>query len=240
MKKILFAALLVAMSTFSTFIAKAAPQDELERLIMEETEKFPDYSEQPSRQEEAEIKIKSNNDVAEIGVETNQLRFTTKGKTHIFRIATARRGDSTENIPYGKVFKISRIIFNPSYTPTEETKKEYFEKHRGRKKLKDVYFPGENGNALGFVKFYLYNENGKISSLGGHTTDSPNSIGKRVSHGCFRFSDKDGETFATLILLEDGYTIEEIREIIKQAKMHRHKSISIKVKNGPTAIYRRK
>lgn len=252
MKKIFSAISLGLICAFSTSTAFTSPKNDLENLVLATLEENSvssgnktAFSEQKSvssiLSKTESVAIPDNTDLIEIGVETNQLRFirqtSSKPKTLKFKIATAKRGESTESTPFGQVFKVKLIVFNPAYAPTLETRREYFKKHR--KKMKKLFLPGEKGNALGFVKFYFYDSDGKLSSFGGHTTDNPKSIGKRASHGCFRFEDKDGERLALLILIKDGHTEKEAGEIIRKAKMNHSASLPIKLKDGPSAVYMR-
>jgi hypothetical protein len=190
----------------------------------------------------------------EIGVETNELRFFHQSNDSLvvsrFSIGTARLGKATERLPYGKTFRVSMLILLPAYSPTEETRGEYFKKHK--RQMKKFFLPGEKGNALGLLKLYFYNENGSVSTLGMHTSNDPRSIGKRVSHGCVRLSDKDAKEIATAILIHDGCTpgeaakiiqqTEETRSLLAAGKIKSSWSLSkiIKIRNGPKVVYLRK
>ncbi len=191
----------------------------------------------------------------EIGVETSELRFFRQINgvltVSTYSVGTARLGKSTERLPYGKIFRIGRLILLPAYSPTEETRREYSKRHN--RSMKKFFLPGERGNALGLLKLYFYNENGSISTLGMHTSDNPSSIKKkRVSHGCVRLFDNDAKEIAIIFLTRTGYTLKEATEIIQQAeetkkllatgklKSSWNLSKIITISDGPEVVYLRK
>lgn len=146
-----------------------------------------------------------------------------------FAAATASRR-SEKSIPYKKVGHIWKIVLNPPWSPTENIQKEEIKK-RG-KKLPKVIPPGK-GNPLGIVKFYILFD-GSNSNLGVHNTNSPNSIGKRVSHGCTRLSKDDATELARLLLKQNGFDPDDLFE---QATKNPKKSIVVELSDRPDIVH---
>jgi len=176
----------------------------------------------------------------EVGVKSREVRiFESQSDEEYwpYRAATASSKNSMK-LPFGRKGVIHKIVLNPEYRPTADTKKEALEKGR---KLKDYYPPNSKGNPLGKLKMFMGFRNALFglynSSLGIHTTTSPNSIGKRVSHGCTRLKDANAFEIARIILKQDGKSDEEISALFKKAKENPRKSIFLKVTNGPEVIY---
>lgn len=145
---------------------------------------------------------------------------------------TATKGKNTETLPFGAVAKVTSIVFNPYYYPTNDTKKEYFKKYG--KQMPKVYPPGKN-NPLGMVKLYL-SFNGIPSTLGIHDTDNQKSVGKNVSHGCVRLKKMTALELATLILDQNGY---EAKNLVIEALNNPKKTIKQKIIDGPEVIFER-
>lgn len=150
----------------------------------------------------------------------------------IYSAATASPKNA-KDLPYDKVGSIWAVSLNPSWTVPESIIRE--ETAKGRK-IKKFYAPGEKGNSLGKVKLFI--KYGKWnSSLGIHGTNSPRSIGKRVSHGCNRLSEENIFELAEIILTQSGASAEDL---LQKAAANPRKNILIKITDGPTVIYRQK
>jgi lipoprotein-anchoring transpeptidase ErfK/SrfK len=176
----------------------------------------------------------------EVGVKSREVRVlenSADDKYWPYRAATASPKNSI-GLPFGRKGVIHKIVLNPDFHPTDAMKKEARDKGR---KLKDYYPPNSKGNPLGKLKMFIGFHNARSelynSSLGIHTTTSPNSIGKRVSHGCTRQGDADAFEIARVILKQDGRSDEEISALFERAKKNPKKSITIKVANGPEVVY---
>ena len=148
----------------------------------------------------------------EIGVQAKQMRVYGKTFSNDEAMVVINAGTATtkwaKGIPYDIEGEIGHIAFNPSWTPTADMQKD--QRKKGRRPLKSE-LPGSKNNPLGWLKFYFY-YNGRNSNYGAHTTDKPNSVGKRVSHGCNRMSDEDAEWMARIILHQNGYDPDKLFE----------------------------
>lgn len=173
----------------------------------------------------------------EIGVQTKQMRiygrtFSNDEITVVINAGTATT-KWAKGIPYDIEGEIGHITFNPPWKPTADMQKD--QKKKRRKPLK-AELPGSKNNPLGWLKFYFY-YNGHNSNYGAHTTDKPNSVGKRVSHGCNRMSDNDALWMAKIILHQNGYDPDEI---FKWAKNNTKKTKRFSLINRPKVIYMKK
>lgn len=170
----------------------------------------------------------------EIGVKTCQIRAYDKNNDLIgtYPAGTAAKNKS-KGLPYeieGEGFK---IIFNPSYKPTKNTRDEYYKKHK--KRMKHFYPPGPN-NPLGFAKLFIKGLGD--DSLGIHNTDHESSVGKRVSHGCVRMKSDDLEIVLKNILLQNGYSEEGVDKLFAKAMTNRRKTLPpIFLKVRPKVVY---
>jgi len=170
-------------------------------------------------------------DRIEILVQSAKLRISQNNPTikKTYVAATASR-NSEKCIPYEKVGYIWKIVLNPPWSPTENMQQEEIKK-RG-KKLPRVIPPGK-GNPLGIVKFYILFD-GSNSNLGVHNTNAPNSIGKRVSHGCTRLSKDNAVELARLLLKQNGFDADSLFE---QATKNPRKSITIELSDRPAIAH---
>ncbi len=84
--------------------------------------------------------------------------------------------------------RVVKIIENPWWYPTPNIQKEYFKKKKIF--LPHAIPPGDPRNAMGKVKFLLYFENFS-RPIRIHGTNDPNSIGRKVTHGCIRLRNED-------------------------------------------------
>lgn len=107
-----------------------------------------------------------------------------------FRVATAKKGTP---FPKGAGY-VTRIDFNPWWYPTSNMKRKAAAKG---KRLAPVP-PGSRRNPMGAIKIHLsHQNNGGAYRI--HGTNKPNQIGKRVSLGCIRMFNNDGEKLAKMI-----------------------------------------
>jgi len=105
-------------------------------------------------------------------------------------------GPKQSYYPLPLIGEIQNIIFNPSWIPTEKTKKEYFEKNN--KELPDKILSGDKRNAMGKVKIIINFENFS-DPIRIHGTNKPKSIGRKESRGCIRMRNVDALEMAKLI-----------------------------------------
>ena len=113
---------------------------------------------------------------AEIDIDSHNHNLTYHndfGSTENYEIAVGRRGTNVHG-----VFVVERKALHPSWTPTPNMLK-------GRTAY--TVPPGKN-NPLGIAKLYL---SGPEKYIGIHGTNDERSIGKDVSHGCFRLHKSD-------------------------------------------------
>lgn len=99
--------------------------------------------------------------------------------------------------PLPKIGEVKRVVFNPTWRPTENIKNNY--RKRYNIELPDVVPPGHPLNALGTAALYLAFDN-QESIYHIHGTNDPKSIGKYVSSGCIRMYNEDVEKLAQIIL----------------------------------------
>ncbi|MGB9847889.1 MAG: L,D-transpeptidase [Minisyncoccia bacterium] len=99
--------------------------------------------------------------------------------------------------PLPKIGEISRVVFNPTWHPTENIKANYLKKYKVI--LPDVIPPGHPLNAMGAAALYL-EFNGRESIYRIHGTNAPSSIGKYASSGCIRMLNNDIEKLASEVL----------------------------------------
>jgi len=147
----------------------------------------------------------------------------------IIPAATASPKNAT-CIPYGRIGRIWKITFNPIWYPPKSIQAEYFQ--NTGKELSKKFPPGES-NPMGKIKFYI-EFNGVNSSLGLHGTNSPNSIGKRVTHGCTRLSQGSAFELAKNLLEQEEHDFESIRS---KALRRPSESIEILLQNGPSVVH---
>jgi hypothetical protein len=173
-------------------------------------------------------------DIIEINVESRKITAIQKTEdgqiTKIFSAATASP-KNTIDLPFEKSGRITKIVFNPSWKPSDNIQKENLEKFG--KKLPKIIPPGKD-NPLGKVKLFIAFANGPYD-LGIHGTNKPKSIGKRVSHGCNRLRHKDVMSLANLILTQNG---EDFEEILRMAEENPQVPITIKIVHGPEVFYK--
>lgn len=135
-----------------------------------------------------------------------------------------------DGVPYGKIGEITKIVFNPPWSPTKNIRKEEYAKTG--KWLPEIVPPGKD-NPLGKIKLFIsFDENN--SSLGIHNTNKPKSIGKRVTHGCVRFGEANVFETARIILEQNGYDTEEI---FKKAAENPKKTFSYEIYDRPSVIF---
>jgi hypothetical protein len=232
MKKIIFVFILVALFVFSAALSMATTEIESsheENMLFDEEFLARELLEIP--EEKVEIV-----NVIEIGVETREIRIIQNIDDELliknFPAATASV-KNTIGLPFEKKGQITKIVFNPTWTPTKNIRKENVKKFG--KELPKVIPPGKN-NPLGIVKLFITYPDGP-NDLGIHNTNEPRSIGKRVSHGCNRLSTDDALELAGLILEQGGY---DSKEIIRTAKENRKKTLSFKITDGPDVYYKKK
>ena len=85
-------------------------------------------------------------------------------------------------------YKLSRVVWNPSWVPPDEAWADTAEKKE----------PGEKGNPMGRVKI-LFDEQLYI-----HGTADKTTLGEPVSHGCIRMSNADAMKLARLVMEYGG------------------------------------
>jgi len=86
--------------------------------------------------------------------------------------------------------RIAKIEKDPYWFPTEPTRKAYFKKRK--KELPSAIKPGDPLNAMGAAKIIiLFKTAGVNKSIRIHGTNDESSIGKRITRGCIRLSNKD-------------------------------------------------
>ena len=85
-------------------------------------------------------------------------------------------------------YKLSRVVWNPSWVPPDEAWADTAEKKE----------PGEKGNPMGRVKI-LFDEQLYI-----HGTADKASLGEPVSHGCIRMSNANAMKLARLVMEYGG------------------------------------
>ncbi|MDD5396602.1 MAG: L,D-transpeptidase [Candidatus Moranbacteria bacterium] len=175
-------------------------------------------------------------DVIEIGVESKQIRvLQNAGEGFVIKTYSAATASpkNTKGLPFDRKGHVTRIVFNPTWTPTENIQKENVAKTG--KRLKKTFLPGED-NPLGKAKIFISYENGP-NDLGIHDTNIQKSVGKRVSHGCNRMYTEDMIELASLILGQNDFDAEEI---VRLAKENPKKTLVINIANGPDVYYRKK
>jgi len=99
--------------------------------------------------------------------------------------------------PLPKIGEVTRVVFNPTWRPTENIKNNYRRKYGIN--LPDVIPPGHPLNAMGKVAIILSFDH-KESIYRIHGTNDSNSIGKYISSGCIRMRNEDVEKLAKIIL----------------------------------------
>lgn len=99
--------------------------------------------------------------------------------------------------PLPKIGEVSRVVFYPTWRPTENIKLNYQRKYNVT--LPDVIPPGHPQNALGVAAIYL-SFDGQESIYRIHGTNDPKSIGTYASSGCIRMYNKDVEKLAQKII----------------------------------------
>jgi lipoprotein-anchoring transpeptidase ErfK/SrfK len=94
-------------------------------------------------------------------------------------------------VPKGKIYpvplegKITKIVFNPSWIPTKNIRRELEKKG---KKLPPIVPPGPH-NPLGAAAIYL--EFSGIRTIRIHGTNDEKSIGRKITYGCIRLKNSD-------------------------------------------------
>lgn len=175
-------------------------------------------------------------DIIEIGVESKEIRVIQQIDegflVKTFSAATASKKNAIK-LPFGKKGQITKIVFNPTWTPTKNIQKENVKKFG--KRLPKTVLPGKS-NPLGIVKLFITYEHGP-NDLGIHNTNEPKSIGKRVSHGCNRLGKDDALELASLILEQNGY---DAKEIIHLARNNPRKTLAFKIEHGPEVYYKKR
>jgi hypothetical protein len=151
----------------------------------------------------------------------------------VFPAATATWKKEKE-LPFGKIGRVRKIVFNPPWKPTKNIRKELQAKHP-EKNIPKIYPPGKN-NPLGIGKIY-FTYLGGPNDLGIHDTDNQGSIGKRASHGCTRMHSEEFLDLATIILKQNGF---ETEKIIARARENRNKTSTYAIADGPTVVYLKK
>ncbi|PIU80867.1 MAG: hypothetical protein CO140_00705 [Candidatus Moranbacteria bacterium CG_4_9_14_3_um_filter_40_7] len=92
--------------------------------------------------------------------------------------------------------EITSIEFNPTWYPTEATRRAYFKKYGVE--LPKIIAPGDPRNAMGKVKINLLLY-GVTEPIKVHCTNDPESIGKKVSRGCIRMFNENGLELAYVL-----------------------------------------
>jgi hypothetical protein len=175
-------------------------------------------------------------DLIEVNVLSRQIVFSqnAEGKSLTFPAATAKK-EKEDELPYEKIGEIWQIAFNPPWTPTDSIREESIAKG---KVLPQIILPGAQDNPLGRIKLFI-GYNGCNSTLGIHGTNEPHSIGKRATHSCNRMYLKDISAVTWIILLQNGYSDEEVESLFLRAKENPRKTIYIKLYDKPAVIYHR-
>lgn len=112
----------------------------------------------------------------------------------ICRLTIAVPAGNYYNLPLSG--EITKIIRNPYWGPTENTRKSYFKKTG--KKLPEVVRPDDRRNAMGKAKFIIKFKN-SANPIRIHGTNDSDSIGKRTTRGCIRLRNKDVLKIADII-----------------------------------------
>jgi murein L,D-transpeptidase YcbB/YkuD len=102
-----------------------------------------------------------------------------------YPVSVGQPGHST---PTGS-YRLSRVVWNPSWTPPREEKWAKDRKRTG---------PNDPGNPMGAVKIFFSNE------LYIHGTSETSTLGEPVSHGCIRIRNRDAEQIARLVMENGG------------------------------------
>ncbi|MBU2109922.1 L,D-transpeptidase [Patescibacteria group bacterium] len=93
-----------------------------------------------------------------------------------------------KNLPIkGKVVRIEK---NPYWFPTLLTRKAYLRKKKIE--LPKMIGPGDSRNAMGMAKIIVLFETPEVNqAIRIHGTNDKDSIGKRISRGCYRLYNED-------------------------------------------------
>ncbi|EKD46487.1 MAG: hypothetical protein ACD_67C00219G0002 [uncultured bacterium] len=143
-----------------------------------------------------------------------------------------------KEIPYGKEIPISQVLINPPWTPTDSMLKEQKAKIKKGKKvtLLKKFKPGEPGNPLGRIAFYLDDRYLKVPlrlhgspSIPKPTTGRDGLLkGAQISKGCTRIDLLD--LLVTSNILSEKELSELVR-LIQTRKLHELKlKYPVKVK----------
>lgn len=146
--------------------------------------------------------------------------------------ATASRGKRTNALPFNKIGYIWKITLNPAWYPPNSIRGEEFRKTG--KWLPKRISPGKR-NPLGKIKLFI-SYDGANSTLGIHNTNAPESIGRRVSHGCTRLGDDIFE-ITRIILMQNGFDADAL---FAQAAKNPGKSIELLLQDKPSVVYLKK
>jgi lipoprotein-anchoring transpeptidase ErfK/SrfK len=113
-----------------------------------------------------------------------------------YPVGTVKKGKRI--FPVGKGV-VTRKEYHPTWNPTEETRNEFAK--RGVE-LPEVVPPGHPQNYMGSFKIYLSHfvpGKGDIYRIHGSRKEDEDKIGHRVSSGCIRMKNSDGEELARII-----------------------------------------
>jgi hypothetical protein len=137
-----------------------------------------------------------------------------------------------KEIPYGKEIPICSVFINPPWIPTDNMLKEQEEKIKKGKKVSPLkkFEPGEPGNPLGRIAFYL-NDNYLTVPLRLHgspnipkpMTDKDGSLkGSQISKGCTRIELSD------LLIMSNLLSENEISELVRLIQTRKLHAIELK------------
>lgn len=110
--------------------------------------------------------------------------------------------------------RVVEIIKNPYWYPTENTRRDYFKEYGVELPL--VVPPGQPLNAMSKVKMVIvFDSQGINPVVRIHGTNTPSSIGRRVTRGCIRMLNKDILELTALIEAGGGLNSGEIKVIFE-------------------------
>jgi lipoprotein-anchoring transpeptidase ErfK/SrfK len=124
----------------------------------------------------------------------SERKLTIEDSTGVVREYTIAVGQPAYPTPPGE-YKISKIIWNPSWTPPPNS--EWAKRAKPKK-------PGDPGNPMKLVKIFFREPDYYI-----HGTDDLESLGKAESHGCLRMDPFDAADVAKYVMEHGGQPREE-------------------------------
>lgn len=145
-----------------------------------------------------------------------------KGRAYAYPVATPRL---KEDIHLGRT-RITAKRPNPTWIPTENTRKKY-------KNLPAVVKPGDPKNAMG-----AYALNIGFPYIRIHGTNNPSSIGNAASGGCYRMYNSDVKHLAKMVKVGTRVTVKQ--SFAQHAKLASGKRKRSKSKKKKKYKYKKK